>query len=265
MSLYCERLNSSLQKKYFFSFSLRPFFCLKTPHQDPTWHLVITSLGCDSFSDFPCFYLVIYLLWLHYRVFGTFVPLSRCRTCAPALEAWSLELDHQGSPDFPCFWWLDSFEGRLVGYLVERPLIFSSIVLRPSQAALVVKNPPANASRCKRCGSGISPEGGHGNPLQYSCRKNLMDRGTWWATIHRVAQSQSQRKQLSIHGVVLKVRPGWWAWGGRPQGEELSQPITTRVPAVHTEDHGQWLWNFSSVSETCCFWRPSWDLIATLV
>jgi len=79
--------------------------------------------------------------------------------------------------------------------------------------------------------------------------------------LHRV---KHDRKQLSIHDVVLKVRPGWWAWGGRPQGEELSQPITTRVPAVHTEDHGQWSWNFSSVSETCFFWRPSWDLNATL-
>ena len=33
-------------------------------------------------------------------------------------------------------------------------------------------------------GSGRSPGGGHGNPLQYSCLKNSMDRGTWWATVH---------------------------------------------------------------------------------
>ena len=32
-------------------------------------------------------------------------------------------------------------------------------------------------------GSGRSPGGGHGNPLQYSCLKNLMDRGAWWATV----------------------------------------------------------------------------------
>ena len=34
-----------------------------------------------------------------------------------------------------------------------------------------------------------SPGGGHGNPLQYSCLKNPMDRGTWPATVHRVAKS----------------------------------------------------------------------------
>ena len=38
-------------------------------------------------------------------------------------------------------------------------------------------------------GSGRSPGGGHGNPFQYSCLENPVDRGAWWATIHRVAQS----------------------------------------------------------------------------
>jgi len=36
-------------------------------------------------------------------------------------------------------------------------------------------------------GLGSSPEGGHGNPLQYSCLENFMDRGAWWATVQRVA------------------------------------------------------------------------------
>ena len=34
-----------------------------------------------------------------------------------------------------------------------------------------------------------SPGGGHGNPLQYSCLENPMNRGAWWATVHRVAES----------------------------------------------------------------------------
>ena len=38
-------------------------------------------------------------------------------------------------------------------------------------------------------GSGRSPEGVHDNPLQYSCLENPMDRGTWWATVHGVANS----------------------------------------------------------------------------
>ena len=43
-------------------------------------------------------------------------------------------------------------------------------------------------------GSGRSPEGGHGNPPQYSCLDNPMDRGAWWATVHRVAKSWIQIK-----------------------------------------------------------------------
>ena len=47
-------------------------------------------------------------------------------------------------------------------------------------------------------GSGRSSGGGHGNPLQYSCLENPMDRGAWWASVHRVAKSQTQLKQLSM-------------------------------------------------------------------
>ena len=43
-------------------------------------------------------------------------------------------------------------------------------------------------------GLGRSPEGRHDNPLQYSCLENLMDRGVWWATVHRVAKRQTQLK-----------------------------------------------------------------------
>ena len=38
---------------------------------------------------------------------------------------------------------------------------------------------------------------GNGNPLQYSCLENPMDRGAWWAAIYGIAQSQTQLKQLS--------------------------------------------------------------------
>ena len=40
-------------------------------------------------------------------------------------------------------------------------------------------------------GLGRSPEEGNGNPLQFSCLENLMDRGTWWATVHGVTKSQT--------------------------------------------------------------------------
>ena len=40
-------------------------------------------------------------------------------------------------------------------------------------------------------GSGRSPGGGHGNPLQYSCLENPMDRGAWGSTVHGVAESRT--------------------------------------------------------------------------
>ena len=67
----------------------------------------------------------------------------------------------------------------------------------------MVNNLPANAGDIRDLGSipesGKSPGGGPGNPLQYSCLENLMDRGAWQATVHRVAQSQIQLKRLSTH------------------------------------------------------------------
>ena len=60
---------------------------------------------------------------------------------------------------------------------------------------LVIKNQPANALDVRDMGSipgsGRSPGGGHGNPLQYSCPEKPMDRGDWWATVYGVAKSQT--------------------------------------------------------------------------
>ena len=54
-----------------------------------------------------------------------------------------------------------------------------------AQVALTVKNPPANSGDRRDAGSipgwGRSPGGGNGNPLQYSCLENPMDRGAWWS------------------------------------------------------------------------------------
>ena len=65
-----------------------------------------------------------------------------------------------------------------------------------SQVARVVKNPPARARDLRDTGSipgsGRSPGEGNGNPLQYSCPENSMDRGAWQATAHRVIKSQTR-------------------------------------------------------------------------
>jgi len=53
----------------------------------------------------------------------------------------------------------------------------------------VIKNPPANAEDGGLSpGSARSPGEGDGNPLQYSCLENPIDRGAWWATIHEVTK-----------------------------------------------------------------------------
>ena len=76
--------------------------------------------------------------------------------------------------------------------------MYSSIIqhLGASKVVLVVKNSFANAGDIRDSGSipgwGRSLGGGHGNPLQYSCLENAMDRGAWWATVHRVAKSWTQ-------------------------------------------------------------------------
>ena len=76
------------------------------------------------------------------------------------------------------------------------PLMF--MCLGAFQVVLVVKNPPANAGDIRDTGSipglGKFPEGEHGNPLQYPCLENPMDRGAWWALIHRIPKSWTWRK-----------------------------------------------------------------------
>ena len=60
----------------------------------------------------------------------------------------------------------------------------------------MVKNAPASAGDIRDTdsipGSGRSPGGGHGNPLQYSCLENPMDRGAWWAAVPRVTKNQTE-------------------------------------------------------------------------
>ena len=66
--------------------------------------------------------------------------------------------------------------------------IWTLISKAQGQVALVVKKPPANAGDTRDAGlipgSGRSPGGADGNPLQYSCREKFMDRGAWMTAVH---------------------------------------------------------------------------------
>ena len=90
-------------------------------------------------------------------------------------------------------------------------LVFLFILLLFASPAysvsLLIKNLPANAGDGRDMGlipgSGRSPGGGHGYSLQCSFLENPMDRGAWWASVHRVAQSWTRLKWLSIHTHLL--------------------------------------------------------------
>ena len=72
-----------------------------------------------------------------------------------------------------------------------------------SQVVLVIKNPPTNSGDLRDegliPGSGRSPGGGHGYPLQYACLEDPMDGGAWRAAVPGVAKTQTWLKWLSIH------------------------------------------------------------------
>ena len=85
--------------------------------------------------------------------------------------------------------------------------------MRASQVVLVVKNPPANVGDLRDSSSipGLrrSQGGGHGNPLQYSCLGNPMDRGAWRAIVHGVAKSWTWLRWLSITHKQQYFRDGY--------------------------------------------------------
>ena len=67
----------------------------------------------------------------------------------------------------------------------------------------MVRTLPANAGDVGSIPeSGRSPGEGHGNPLQYSCLENPMDRGACWAAVHRVAKSRKRLERLIMHACI---------------------------------------------------------------
>ena len=102
------------------------------------------------------------------------------------------------------------------------PLFFPfGLCCLASQVALVVKSPPACAGHIRDVGlipgSGRSPGGGHGNPLQYSCLENPMDRRAWWATVQGIPKIETGLKWLSMHAWLWNLsssaRVGTWTLG----------------------------------------------------
>ena len=87
-------------------------------------------------------------------------------------------------------------------------MMCSQVLSRCFPGGSVVRNLPANARDAEDMGSipgsGRSPGEGNGDPLQYSCLKNPMDRGAWWATVHGVEKSWTRLSDWAFWEVLFK-------------------------------------------------------------
>ena len=123
-----------------------------------------------------------------------------------------------------------------------------SLHIWASQVALVVKNLPASAGERRDMGSvpglGRSPGEGHCCPLQYSCLENPSVRGAWWATVHRVAQSWTRLKQLSMHACI--------SLHNRHCHEEIPRDSKNTLPLASGEAKLKMLWEIT-VPESLLF------------
>ena len=109
-----------------------------------------------------------------------------------------------------------------------------------------------SACQCRRCKrGGFNPwvgksarRGGHSNPLQFSCLGNPMDRGTWQATVHRVAKSRTPLKQLSPrshrNGLILVTVPDCkWPHESAGSGVPDERAYLHRLRSCHHPNHWQ--------------------------
>ena len=109
--------------------------------------------------------------------------------------------------------------------------------INSKMSSYVVNNPPANAGDARNTrdigltpGLGRSPGEGHGNPLQYSCLENSMDRGAWQAIVHRVTKSWTWLKWLSTWGFPGDARDKGRACQCRSHRRQGFNPWIGKIP-----------------------------------
>ena len=133
---------------------------------------------------------------------------------------------------------------------LPKPMSIESVI--PSQVALLVKNPLANAEDVRNTRltpvSGRSPGGGHGNPLQYSCLENSMDGGAWWATVCRVTKSwtymtEQMKTQSSSESIILYSRRSAVAKSGPRLGR--SRTLKTGMWCLGCRTSTHWISRYS--------------------
>ena len=92
-----------------------------------------------------------------------------------------------------------------------------------------------------------------GNPLQYSCLENPMDRGAWWATLYRVAQSRTRLKWLSMHTLFEHILTHerfssiilWETTAGWCYGLNVCMPFS-QIQMLKSNHHGLGIWRWGS-------------------
>ena len=100
------------------------------------------------------------------------------------------------------------YHGNCLLQAALRNTLFAVSYCPASQAAQWVKNLPAMQETQQTWVRSLDPEDTLDEGvaiLQYSCLKSPMDRGAWWSTVHRIAKSQTQLKQLSTHALMMKI------------------------------------------------------------
>ena len=126
----------------------------------------------------------------------------------------------------------------------------------------MIKNPSENAGDARDLalipGSGRSPGGGHGNPFQYSCLENPMDKGAWRARVHRVTKSWTRLKRQHTHTHIHGEAEMRGSLLLTPNGTELPRWLSSKESACQ-----------SRRQKRCRFdpwvgkipWRRSWQPI----
>ena len=144
--------------------------------------------GISALCSFFLFWRDVSNIWTEYTLYNGSLGNGFPFSSSPLKSWWPLALV---LPSSHFLWWV-SLPG--LQFCLWGPQWTSQVVL-------VVKNLPASLGDPRDAGSipgsGRSPGGGHGNPLQSSCLENPMDRGAWQATVYRVIKSQIRLKRLS--------------------------------------------------------------------
>ena len=154
-----------------------------------------------------------------------------------------------------------SFLAWRIAHVVKR---WTQLSLWASQVAPVVKN-HLPVQEIWDGGSipesGRSPAGGHGNPLQYSCLKNPIDKGAWWAAAHRVPKSQTRLKRLSTrHAQLVDASV-------QPLSPSL-YGLLIRIPVTGFKVHCNLIWSLHNLisannlfPKMVTFWSSRWTWI----